>query len=583
MQSIDHVAKGLKKRLEIIWDRSADEIEDLIKYDPVVRLLFYSVIFQYEDVINQQQNFQKEILADLAKRLIPDIKYYASPAFGILKSYPTGTDPVELNEEKTFFTQRVINEKIIPLNYLPISKTEIVPAKISAIVNDKIIVDFTNKEGTNILKFENGFENSEYYTWIGIQISPKSLKYLKNVRLYLDYDVENINNRLYFNELVSSNWTFNNRICKVSEGLLFHKKNYNNHIFESSNFGQIIDRVSNFYRNNFINISFKDDIKEIHTPNFPKEKDKDYTNVIWLQIESKCDIPVDFFIENAVHLNAFPVINCDVKKDRLSKNEIAKQFELNEGEYFFDLWDQGTDKDKFRVRDVRLKSFDYRDVSGELRVLERIFNQSRVLFDTNLNMEDNEMNIFNEFSNIISDLKIRFKNEGINFPIYHIEANEPIKDFISYRYLTTFGESVNGGNIGEKFGYNAPGLVAKETVSLTKFYGGTGQINEDDLIDNFRGALISRGKIVTKEDIKALAYKVFGNKNIESVSIKKDVISGISYIGLSRAIKVIVQLADKKIKRQTLDFYKKDMLTQLDTNSVMGVNFVVEVIEKNNE
>ena len=580
MQNIDQVAKGLKKRLEIIWDRSADDIEELIKYDPVVKLMFYSVIFQYEDVINQQKNYQKEILTDLAKRLLPDQQFNSTPSFGILKTYPTGNEIIELAEDKTFFNQRVINEKILPLNFIPLFQTDIVPAKLLAIANNKIIVDFTAKEENRIAKLNNTFKNSEHYIWLGLQVKSKALKKITRLRLYFDYDVNDLNNRLYFNELLNSKWIFNNNKCFATEGFLESSNLQTNHSSEATNLGQIKNHVSHFYSKNFINLVLQEESKDFITLNIPSDRKKNLEDIIWIQVESNSALPIDFFIENSIHLNAFPVINCDVKKDKLTKNEIAKQFDLSESEYFFDLWNVNTDNEEFRIRDVRLKSFDYHDISSELRVLDRLFNQSRVLFDTNLNLEDDEMNVFREFSNIISDLRIRFKNEGINYPRYHIESNEPIKEIKPYRYLTTFGENGNGGEVGAKFGYNAPGLVNKETIALSKFYGGTNQIAEDELIDKFRYTLISRGRIVTKEDIKALAFSIFGKNNILFVSIKKEVVSGISNIGLSRAIKITIQLSGKKFSKELLDFHKKDMLTQLEMNSVMGMNFILEVIEQ---
>lgn len=579
MQNIDQVANRLKKRLEIIWDRSADEIEELIKYDPVVKLLFYSVIYQYEEVIIQQENYQKEIIANLAKRLLPDVKFNSSPSFGILKSYPTGNEIIELAQDKTFFNQRVINEKIVPLNFIPAFKTEIVPAKLLVIANNKFIFDLTAKEENRIAKINNVFENSEYYIWLGLQINPKALKKLNKLRLYFDYDVTELNNRLFFNELRYANWVLNKNKCVVSEGFSEYSDYDSGFISETSNFGDVKNRVANFYARNFINLYVEEEGETVVNPDIPKDREKNLTDITWIQIKTQSALPIDFFIENAIHLNAFPVINCDVKKDRLTKNEIAKQFDLNEGEYFFDLWNVDKDNEKFRIRDVRLNSFDYRDISSELRVLDRLFNQSRVLFDTNLNMEDDEMNVFREFSNIISDLKIRLKKEKINYPIYHIESNEEIKEFKPYRYLSTFGENGNGGEVGSKFGYNSPGLVDKETIALSKFYGGRNQIEEDDLVDQFRYSLISRGKIVTKQDIKALVFSTFGKDLILKLEVKKDVISGIGRIGLSRAIKITIYLADKKISNELLDFYKKDLVTQLEMNAVMGVNFIIDVIQ----
>jgi hypothetical protein len=343
-------------------------------------------------------------------------------------------------------------------------------------------------------------------------------------------------------------------------------------------------RVLSFYNNNFITlhldfINEQERIGEQQIP--PAELGSIYQSAnYWIKIKCNAAIPIDFFLSNPVCLNAFPVINCNINTDRLTKNEIIKNFKLEDGEHFFELFYPEGYKlnDGFVIRNTRYKTFDSKDLSMELRVLNRLFNQSRSLFENNNHLEEEEMNVFREFSNILSDLELRFENEGVSLPTENISSRGEFDRMREYKYTTTYGELGNGGEIGDLYKYDGPGLEENSIIALTKSEGGCNPLEESDTIDRFRYLLLSRDRIVTREDIKALTYAVFKEKNLRQVFVKQTTTRGIGKLGLHRAMKIEIYLKPSTgLQESEINFMRKELLGHLESKSLGVMPFLVEV------
>ena len=505
MRTANEIKKNLLKKLEIVWQKNEEDIDDLIKYDPVVRLFFHALIYQFEDVYNYLAEFKKEILSDLGKRLIPNNHYFASPSFGILKANPSSLNDsiYKLKPDKTFSTQRKIKDKITSLNFIPASETMLLPGSLEIIAGKNTIYNLYAKDEIDKLQIINSdINDSDRIIWLGLNIPEDAFRSAKKITFFINYDFNKIENKLYFQELLNAEWSAKNKVCDVSMG--FNSSTAPESVMSRvSRFEMTTKRVLGFFCNNFITLDFEEidqgrsNVAYTGPPDELTTKCKTIRQ--WISVKCNSAIPIDFFLKNPVSINAFPVLNCNIKTDRLTKNELIKNFKLEDEEYFFELYypEGFRVDDGFTIRNTRYQSFDSKDLAMELRVLNRLFNQSRILFENNNHLEEEEINIFRDFSNVLSDLDTRFKNESVKTADENISTIETFDRVKEYKYTTTYGEHGNGGETGDPFKYNGPGLDEKSIVALTTFNGGRNPLEEEESIDRFRYLLLSRDRIVT--------------------------------------------------------------------------------------
>lgn len=579
MLNADEIKTNLLKRISTVWNKSEEEAEDLIRFDPVVRLVFNAIIFQFEDIYNQHAEFKKEILSDLAKRLIPDFYYFATPSFGVIKAEPLKNVKLKIKEDRVFSTNRKIKDKILALKYLPVTEMELIPGEIKAIFCNKMLIDFQSKQdNTNAHRILTESPDGDNTLWIGLNIPKTFISSLGTITLFIDYNIDDINDKLFFNELNEAKWTFNNFKCIASQGFQGLKNEIEDFSPIKSKLKRVKQKVTNHFKSNFITLKIDDSNKEnITNPSLPNVLISEFNDIIWLSAKCESAISIDFFTRNTIHINAFPIVNFDLKSERLSKNELIKGIRLEENEFFFDIFDPDINNDEFVIRNNRFKSFDAKDLLMEIRTLNRIFNQSRALLDK-VRFEEKEMDILNSFSNILSDLELSTINDGLDIPSYNITSKMPFEGVKKFRYLTTFGEHGNGLSSGDTFTYELPGINEKSIVALTSFYGGSNPLSEIELVDKYRYLLLSRDRIVTIEDIKAYCISVMGSENIESIKINKTTSRGIGKIGLYRALKVAIKLNPSTgLTKPQIDFHKKEILNHLENNSIVTGYFIIDI------
>jgi hypothetical protein len=583
MQNVNEIKANLVKRLGTVWNKTEGEVEDLIKFDPVVRLFFDAIVFQYEDVFNHHSIFKKEILTNLGERLIPDGYYYAMPAFGVIRADSIKNTVVRLKSDAVFSTPRKIKDKVVSLKFIPVTESELIPGELKALIVNKTLINVQAKLAEKKDHYTETLENGdERIVWFGISIPDTVKEEIKNLSFFVDYNFGDYEQRLYFNELINAEWHIADNYCEATCGYHIQDEGFN-YLPNTKRFSIAKQRILNFYKNNFISLKAGAQIQisdSKKSPKLPKELKSEYKKILWISARCNAAIPFSFFNDNNICINAFPVMNCDVKTDALTSSEIVKAIKPDENEFYFDLVDvEGISSEDFIVRSSRHKSFDSKDLMLELRTLNRLFNHSRGLFNKASNIDEKEMEIFREFSDVLSDLEMQNHKKDLIMPAFSISAKESVERIKNYKYLTTHGELGNGGEVGELFKYEKPGLKEKSIVALTQFDGGKNPLEEHEMVAHFRYLLLTHDRVVTKEDIKALCYTVFGHENIENVKVTHTTTQGIGKIGLRRAIKIEIKINNAlKPKKKEIDFNKKELLGQLENKSVGELPFLVEII-----
>jgi hypothetical protein len=95
-------------------------------------------------------------------------------------------------------------------------------------------------------------------------------------------------------------------------------------------------------------------------------------------------------------------------------------------------------------------------------------------------------------------------------------------------------------------------------------------MDTEDRINSYRKALLSKGRVVSAEDIKAFCFEHFG-KNLEKVEVTKGIASGTTAgTGFIRTIDIHLHLSKKGIQlsEEELKFLKEDLKIKLEEASI---------------
>ncbi|MEZ5198063.1 MAG: hypothetical protein R2764_17240 [Bacteroidales bacterium] len=150
---------------------------------------------------------------------------------------------------------------------------------------------------------------------------------------------------------------------------------------------------------------------------------------------------------------------------------------------------------------------------------------------------------------------------------------------VDVSYWLTNGSLANDIPKEDHLRYDSAELLRDEIYLMTTTMGGINPKNNDELVHDFRYALLTRDRIVTKSDITALCYKIFEN-NIEQVTIAEDVLADpFPDSGLRKVIKINISLRkDSRLNDEEIKFLKEDVETHLSEKSMNILPFVISVV-----
>jgi len=200
----------------------------------------------------------------------------------------------------------------------------------------------------------------------------------------------------------------------------------------------------------------------------------------------------------------------------------------------------------------------YATVSSDLADLETVFNR-----------------IHKNFHRSKSDL------ENTTFLFIRPFQHDPL---IHLKYWTTNGDLANRIPHGTPLKlFSNSNLIANSIQLVTTSQGGKAKMQPVDSVNAFREIVMTRGRIVTKEDIKSFCLNQIGQRHIVGIKIEKGVhISEHSSEGLIRTIDVFIQ-RNRMSPLEKATWYRMCNEAEIQLNQKASSVFPIRVISKETE
>lgn len=545
--SKEQVRNRMLKKAAELWGIPASEID--ISFDPIIAILITACAAEIEKISSEVNESQTRITEKLIQLMTPETIFGSRPAHAILQTSPLDSSinvkPEYLFAYKKKTTYKNTSQNFKNIYFSPIQDFKIINASLEYIATNNTVLK--KKDYKNNLAIFEGIETDKKLPpssiYLGIASGKTKISY-KDVSFY--FESNNIENKtLFYHHLKNAEWFIDNKKINTTEGFFNTQENNTiklQTIFNdtSSKTHNIIEQVSNNYRKHYVTI--KEDVTlessfEELDDFIEKNKIKLKEEIQWIKIVFPRVISNDLLKNIHCSINSFPVINRELKSFTYQLKNFIHIIPIINDSLFLDIKkisntngenyklqsknNDSSEKGVFTIRTDNVGKLDHRKAREYIKhLIELLKDESAAFTYFNNDLLHKNLNQLNQLisllENKISELSIRVVDSNfINIQPFRK------KETLLIDYWATEGEDANNVKLGSPLKiYSGIGIKQKSSVLLTSSYGGKDEPSMSERLNTYRRSLLSRDRIVTKQDIKALCFEIYGEK-IQTVEVKK--------------------------------------------------------------
>ncbi|HKH60772.1 MAG TPA: type VI secretion system baseplate subunit TssF [Flavitalea sp.] len=595
--------------------------EDL---DPAVKLILEALSLELYNLGNETKDTQVRILEKVANLLAPDSLTSPNPAHAIMHA-----SPVEASETLTkttgFFAQRKIssrqNEELdttLDIHFTPVDAVTLLNVHVTHIAAGGNLYSYGPAFNRQFVARMNTRPTDSRSIWLGLKINPllESLEHLlfcfdwKNLESKLSHDIVQL--------LPMTKWYIDGEEVQTMPGVQYTQpsglSDNDDNIFLDYDLLTLKEKdIKAFYDPSFITITescsnLLRDCKETYPPVFETLFAKAQLQalqekLLWIKVAFPPAMPQDWLSELNVYPNAFPVMN---------RKLIDLKYRLKGGSNIIPLRTEMLDQ-FLTVRSLtdetrQYRSVPYRDKEEELNGTYTLRNGGVERFDSRnakeligylLELLRSESAAFSAYGYDFIATTLKELNQKISLmeqktrgyinsseetPNYIIVKPFEGQDMMYAQYWTTLAAMANNLRAGTKLQQARGVKVIPDSMSLiTTSMGGKNRLQPEEKLNAFRYGLLTRNRIITKEDIRSFCYYELGGK-ISNIEIKKGYeMSFGSREGFRRTIDVILTPVDTgRIEADDWDLIRAQLTSKLKARSGITNNYRV-LLKNTNE
>jgi len=601
--SKEEIKNRMLKKAGALWGVPANEID--MSFDPVISLLITACAAELEKISGEIDESQTRITEKIIQLMTPDTIFGARPAHAILRTEPVD-DFLKINQEYAFTYKKKVSFKNTSINYKdvffsPLQEFNVVKGAIRYTASGATINEIDDSKQINsIFSSKNsGLPSSTLY--LGIESDAKSIT-LKDVSLYFELlDIEA--NTLFYHYLKSAEWFINDTKIETTEGFFNSKKNSELNleaIFSdaSNKINNIVEKVRNNYTNYYTTV--KD--TAIETSNFKeldalisKNKVKIESNIRWIKIVFPRVISNSMLEKTYCALNAFPAINRELNSFTYQLKEFINIIPVKTEDLFLDIHaivntngksyrlqskdTQSNEKGTFTIRTENVGKLDHRKAKEYItHLIELLKDESASFSFFNNDFLHKNLKTLNQLIALLEN-KVSEMSHAITETNYVALKPYQKKDTLIIDYWSTNGNEGNNIKTGSALKvYNGIGIKQKSSYLVTSTYGGKNDLSMNERLNAYRRSLLSRDRVVTKEDVKAVCYELYNDK-ISNVNINKGYSTDIDLNkGILQCINIELTPSDVQTEDHEWVSLNNNLLLYLEEHSVSIFPYKIKLV-----
>lgn len=539
------------------WNiRNADDL------DPMVKLILEALSTELYNLGNDIKDTEVRLLEKIANLLAPEFLTCPNPAHALLHALPLEPQEV-LGETIHFYTQKKISskqddtlDKSIDLFFTPVDKVRLFNASITYLASGNNLFAYDPSFNKQLLaQTIVGKRTENNVLWLGISID-EMIENITNLCFNFDwknqeYELTNLNYQL----LPLSKWYLNGKEIGITEGLPYQKTTVSGSMqkdlaFDYDLLSLVEKDISNYYDRKFITIADEQQTNvQSLTEKYPaafnsvfSEPDlqKFTVKLLWIKILFPAALQQGSLDEIHVYTNSFPVMNRQLNelKYRLKSGSNIIPLKIQGLEQFLTVRSLADEMHQYistpfrkmeeeetgtyTLRNGGVERFDGRNAKEFISYLLELLRSESAAFSAHGN--DFIASTLREMDQRIALMEQKTKslaNSTAEIPHYIIAKPYEGCDMMYVEYWTTNAETANVLRSGTRMQeYNGSKVKSDSVFFITTSVGGKNRLKPEERVKAFRYGLMTRNRIVTKEDIRNLCFYELGNR-ISKVDIER--------------------------------------------------------------
>lgn len=594
MAAMDKRYLRIKERL---LDRALDlwGIEDERQLDPVVDLLLEAVAFESFQLEETLARADAALLGRLSRLLIPQKWMLPRPAHGLLSVHPkSGEHLMELSPHDHFSVNRVVQGvKSPPLFFTPLYATQLLDAQIRYRLWGTQLEELGRRRCYTEQAFAEEDRLGDHTLYLGIQIAEENLVHTDRLRLAI------LPERGELLPFLSEIQAFD--ACE--HPLVIQSQN----IPEASYEGHYVQDLKEHYCHYLYEIELQESKASCSlTSLFPKLKEELHelhdvaSQLYWIRLEFPAVFTLDDMASMGVHLNTVPVINRRLIRKLHSLEREGRILSLSTSDQGHFLSIESLEDNLGKVYIPRERSYE----AGALGVYSLYFGDLE-RFDASdaqrqlrrvLQLVREEGNAFSavdnsSFASVLKELQDRLttlektvgKMQSDSGPskAFLMTMPEAEAEHLALSYWESTGGLANGLSPQDIIQSLEPDKFDSASIRLrTKTKGGRAAETEYMLIAHLRYGLLSKERIVTREDVKSYLKHRLGI-TLKQVDLRDGVtISQEPNKGLVRCTDVFLELVKQgtELNEEEQAHLSSRLETELKERSVAHTTYKVRFV-----
>ncbi len=594
--NIQHIENRLRQKAIEIWQIDEEQIKN---FDPLVNLLIGACASEFSRLYNQLENADTHVLERLAQITLPEVILSPKSGHTILYAQPNRPDiTLKRNESRIYAQDYFFKSKDLKKDvyFSPVVDTKLSNVAIQKIALDNTLYEVENPKSKTSLAKTSNQAIPHGNVWLGLKIE-ESITTPVEIPFYFQTETEDKN---FYTLLQLSQWTTDEGTILTNSSGFNSKSNSLKNL--SNGLGQHETEVLCFYKFNYVKLKVESYNSSLYPEAFKEHFAKDdldnlQDNLTWVKITFPTAVSADTLKNLIIAINAIPVLNRH--KESIKVNNVKQGINITtlEKEDLFLAIEEVTNDKSFKYTSVetsilrqqkqgtyamrrgRMSKMDKRSASELLSYMTDLIRDERMAFKAldrtqlskGLKLIEDWLDIYQEKANNQDEV-----------PTYLITNPHKGDDRIYIDFWNTLGQQANEVKSNATLSVLTGDDIQIESMLLLKdVQGGKNRPNMHERLHIFKSTFLSRGRIVTAEDIKAFCFKEMGDL-LNQVSVSVGYKSGNTpKVGIIKVIRVTLLPHSSIVQDQSIDFvfWAKRLERLLESRSAGYQPF--EVIFKN--
>jgi len=578
--SKDAIKSRMIRNASAIW--GYPDTQDINSFDPVVGMIIGALAEEIYNISEEIKKTDARIVEKLFDLLISQDVFNHFPAHALVRAKTTQPQ-VNVSESYQFnFVKKItetINEETVYSNmticFTPTSELRLFKGEIKYFAVGNQIFEISDQDKEPLANTIKGTIPDFSKLYLGLKLDNQIDKI---DGLSFMFSVKNKQNeeRLY-SSISNARWKINNKEVDFSQGFELRQpdqgRNLDEIVRKESDISyKTCGYVNEFYRTKFMMIEDHDYLLKnfIKSDPLPEELKRKFPanilksvqgDIFWVEIQLSQPIASEIISDLTISLNCFPVVNREINEFSQLVTRGTNIIPLTTEDLFFDIKaitdtrgtlykpihsfnSENPDEDNYLIRHGGVARFDSRDAKETINHIIDLIRDERACFA--LLGTDLISSELKQLDQIISRLKqrveaINVSDDSNSYLILNCNSNF---ERVNVQFWTTSGEMANNIRSNSKLTVQqGSDLDTNSVIMITNSFGGKQKLSKEDKLNKLRRMLLSKCRVVTREDIKALCFEHFGTELI-NVEIRKGVQIGTSpEKGLVRSLDIFLTMS----------------------------------------